>query len=210
MNNRFFKIEISGWGGELVLGDITHNQYKYWIKKEKEQQGSLTNYLSNYEFDSEKLNKEIPVEARFNKSWFEIDNILHTAGAEITEDNSLKIIETTESGVEINNEEISFDLELFHKRFKTNIEVYNEKSKLIKNKFFFYGQTFEEGYWDTFESGHGLIQTSKKGLDYNNLIFYIREILDRPICYAISYDKTKYDMIGNTQTNNSQMSIHKN
>ena len=82
---------------------------------------------------------------------------------------------------------------MFHKRFKINIEVYNKKSKLIKNNFFFYGQTFEESYWDTFESSRGLIQTSKKGLDYNNIIFYIKEILDS--LFVMQFLTAKLNMI---------------
>ena len=64
--------------------------------------------------------------------------------------------------------------------------------------------------WDTEESGFGLIKTNENGLNYKDLIFHIAEILGTPICFALSYDKKKYDLIGNTMTKSSQMKVYKN
>ena len=87
---------------------------------------------------------------------------------------------------------------------------YYEDIKSLKNTEYFFAQMFEEGVWDTEESGFGLIKTNENGLDYKDLIFHIAEILGRPICFAISYGKKKYDLIGNTMTNSSQMKVYKN
>ena len=86
----------------------------------------------------------------------------------------------------------------------------DENIKSLKNKKYFFAQIFEEGVWDTEESGFGLIKTNENGLNYKDLIFHIAEILGTPICFALSYGKKKYDLIGNTMTKSSQMKVYKN
>jgi len=210
MKNKFYKIEISGFGGETVLGKISNDQFNFWTKKEKSTDGSIGEYFSNFEFYPEKTNKLIPPKARFNRSWFEIDDIAHVDGPEVSEDNSLTIIETDKVGKKLEEDDIDFEEQIIKERFKVKKIIIDEDNKSLKNTEYFFAQMFEEGVWDTEESGFGLIKTNENGLDYKDLIFHIAEILGRPICFAISYGKKKYDLIGNTMTNSSQMKVYKN
>ena len=210
MKSKFYKIEISGCGGETVLGKISNNQYNYWAKKEKSEDGSIGEYFHNFEFYPEKTNKPIPPSARFNRSWFEIDDIAHVDGPEVSEDNSLTIIETDKVGKKLEEDDINFEEQIIKERFKIEKKIIDENIKSLKNKEYFFGQMFDEGVWDTEESGLGLIKTNENGLNYKDLIFHIAEILDRPICFAISYGKKKYTLIGNTMTKSSQMKVYKN
>jgi len=210
MKHRFYKIEISGYGGEVVLGNISNDQFNFWTKKEKSADGSISQYFSNFEFYPEKTNKPIPPNARFNRSWFEIDDIVHVNGPEMTDDNSLTIIETDKEGNKLEEDDIDFEEQIIKEKFKVKKKIIDENIKSLKNKKYFFAQIFEEGVWDTEESGFGLIKTNENGLNYKDLIFHIAEILGTPICFALSYGKKKYDLIGNTMTKSSQMKVYKN
>ena len=118
MKHRFYKIEISGYGGEVVLGNISNDQFNFWTKKEKSADGSISQYFSNFEFYPEKTNKPIPPNARFNRSWFEIDDIVHVNGPEMTDDNSLTIIETDKEGNKLEEDDIDFEEQIIKKKFK--------------------------------------------------------------------------------------------
>jgi len=210
MKHSFYKIEISCYGGEVLLGNISNDQFNFWTKKEKSADGSISQYFSNFEFYPEKTNKPIPPNARFNRSWFEIDDIVHVNGPEMTDDNSLTIIETDKEGNKLEEDDIDFEEQIIKEKFKVKKKIIDENIKSLKNKKYFFAQIFEEGVWDTEESGFGLIKTNENGLNYKDLIFHIAEILGTPICFALSYGKKKYDLIGNTMTKSSQMKVYKN
>ena len=59
------------------------------------------------------------------------------------------------------------------------------------------------------ESGMGLIETDESGLNKTNLNFHITEVYGTPICYAVSYNDKKYDLIGNTDTQSVEMNLYK-
>ena len=173
MKSKFYKIEISGFGGETVLGKISNDQYNYWTKKEKSADGSIGEYFSNFEFYPEKTNKPIPPSARFNRSWFEIDDIAHVNGPEVSEDNSLTIIETDKVGKKLEEDDIDFEEQIIKERFKIEKKIIDENIKSLKNKEYFFAQMFDEGVWDTEESGLGLIKTNENGLNYKDLILHL-------------------------------------
>ncbi len=91
---KYFKIEVYSYGGETVMGTVSKEQYDYWIQKEQENAGAIGEYFSEFEFDPENTNKNVPEKSRFNCSWFELDNVVHTNGPEISDENVLEIIET--------------------------------------------------------------------------------------------------------------------
>ena len=91
---RYFKIECYSQGGETVMGVISKEQYDYWFQKEEETAGAMDEYFSQFESDPENTNKDIPEKSRFNCSWFELDNVVHTNGPKISDENMFEIIET--------------------------------------------------------------------------------------------------------------------
>ena len=108
MNKRYFKIQIYAYGSEVVLGTISENQYIYWSKKFADNEDSLSDYFSEYEFDDEKANENHPDNSVFNCSWFELDDITHVHGPEVTDQNIIEITETDQHGKQIDS--IKYDM----------------------------------------------------------------------------------------------------
>ena len=206
---RYFKIEIYSCGRETVMGVISKDQFDYWSNKEQENNGAIGEYFSQFESDPENTNKNIPEKSRFNCSWFELDNVIHTHGPEITDDNFLKIVETDKDKNEINSEEFKMDEDLLSIEFTLSFEEYGPSHDKVKGKYFFLGQTFEKGVWDTNESGMGLIETDEKGLNKKKLNFHVKDIYGESSVSGVSYNDKQYDLIGNTRTNSSSMNVYK-
>ena len=206
---RFFKIEANGWGGETVMGIVSKEQYDYWIQKEQENAGAIGEYFSEFEFEPENTNKNVPEKSRFNCSWFELDNIVHTNGPEISDENVLEIIETDKDEKEINREKFTMNMDLLDSKFKLKFENFGPYHDKVKGKQFFLGKSFEKGVWSSMESGMGLIETDESGLNKTNLNFHITEVYGTPTCCAVSYNDKKYDLIGNTNTQSVEMNLYK-
>tara|TARA_Y200000002_G_scaffold113734_1_gene93152 strand:- start:94 stop:726 length:633 start_codon:yes stop_codon:yes gene_type:complete len=206
---RFFKISFYSYGGESVMGLISKEQYDYWTLREKEEKGALGEYLSKFEFDPETANQSIPNKSRLNCSWFENDDIVHVSGPEVTDENYVEIIETDKDENQINSKEYPMEMDLLANKFKLVFEDFGPDHEKVRGKYFFLGQSFEKGVWDTTESGMGLIETDEAGLNKNNLIFNIVEVYGNPTCSAVSVNDVKYDLVGNTSTNASSMNIYK-
>jgi hypothetical protein len=206
---KYFKIEANGWGGETVMGIVSQEQYDYWIQKEQKNQGAIGEYFSAFESDPENTNKNVPEKSRFNCSWFELDNVVHTNGPEISDENVLEIIETDKDQKEINREKFSMEMDLLDSTFKLQFEDFGPDHDKVKGKHFFLGQAFEKGVWESAESGMGLIETDESGLNKKNLNFHIIEVYGIPTCCAVSYNDKKYDLIGNTRTQSSSMNLYK-
>ena len=170
---------------------------------------SLGEYFSEFEFDPENTNKNVPEKSRFNCSWFELDNVVHTNGPEISDENVLEIIETDKDEKEINREKLTMDMDLLDSTFKLQFEDFGPDHDKVKGKQFFLAKSFEKGVWSSMESGMGLIETDESGLNKTNLNFHITEVYGTPTCCAVSYNDKKYDLIGNTQTQSSSMNLYK-
>lgn len=81
-SKRYYRITMSGYGGELVYGAITKEAYDWWVEKDEE---FLENYV--HEDDEEALqNMGVPVEADFrhddgyHSQWYEVDTVEHDNG----------------------------------------------------------------------------------------------------------------------------------
>lgn len=87
-----YRIEMSGFGGEIVLGAVPRETYDYF----KANQIDVADYIS----DSDSY-ANIPAEHQFAESgaWYEVDNIIHESGVELS--NSCVIQVTDEDGDEV-------------------------------------------------------------------------------------------------------------
>lgn len=212
MSKRYYKIQMFTYGSEIVLGSISENQYIYWSKKFADNEDSLSDYFSEYEFNHEKANSNHPDNACFNCSWFELDNIIHVHGPEATDQNIIEITETDQLGKQIDS--IKYDMS--KKTLASNFNISEERFDLlhdkIKDKKFFMGQTFEKGSWNSSETDLGLIETDKDGIDNKKLTLHITEIAvdddECSICYAFTYNGEKCLLNGDTQTNSSYMNVY--
>lgn len=80
---KYYRIDISGRGGEVVFGKATLQQYNFWNDPEllmdagfDEDDAALEYYMN----DKEEWEENIPKTARFDYEWFEIDDYGHYNG----------------------------------------------------------------------------------------------------------------------------------
>ena len=206
---RYFKIECYSQGGETVMGVISKEQYDYWFQKEEETAGAMDEYFSQFESDPENTNKDIPEKSRFNCSWFELDNVVHTNGPKISDENMFEIIETDKDEKEIKREKFTMEMDFLDSEYQLKFEEFGPDHDKVLGKYFFLSTSFEKGVWSTMESGSGLIETDEKGLNKENLSFHNIEVYGEPTCCAVSYKDKKYDLIGNTETQSVEMNVYK-
>lgn len=79
MSKRYFRIDIWGYGAEVVIGEVTRDQYNFWKEeKEKYDEGEQSLVEELYDdWHSPKIPKEMKMEAY---DWYETDEILHASG----------------------------------------------------------------------------------------------------------------------------------
>ena len=208
---RKYKFGIQRYGGETVVGTITPYQYHYWKARESE----LTDYLMG--FDKQEFEKEhnLPQEARFERDWFENDNVAHINGATIESANFLYIEEFDQHGAAIKDanghnvyrEHIELKQENMH---KLGIECVESEDCVdvdhlsLVNQYYLYAYTTNKGGWTT----EGMIEINGE-LDLKKLKLHYRQIEGSDICHAISYaDGEPIDLEENS-TGSSQECGHR-
>ena len=137
---RNYTINVSGYGGEIVIGEISQEAYEYWTKKNDEDDGeTLWDYESDWDNEL-----EVPEEFRIFEpgAWSECDDIAHESGAEMS---NLNLIEVSDENGEIIWSSSMFpgDLEDAGVTCEEMDEIYT--SELPKNTCIFVGQSTEKG-----------------------------------------------------------------
>jgi hypothetical protein len=79
MAKRYYRFSIHGYGGEIVLGRLTEEQYDFWQPMDEE------TIISHAMWDPYEESDENPIfddeDPRFLGSWHELDDIEHVNGA---------------------------------------------------------------------------------------------------------------------------------
>ncbi len=203
---RKYKFGIQRYGGETVVGTITPYQYHYWKARESE----LTDYLMG--FDKQEYEKEhnLPQEARFERDWFENDNVAHINGATIESANFLHIEEFDQHGTAIkdaNGQNVYREhIELKYKNIhKLGIECVESEDCVdvdhpsLVNQYYLYAYTTNKGGWTT----EKMIEIDGE-LDLKKLKLHYRQIEGSDICHAISYADGKPIHLEEDSTGSSQ------
>ncbi len=185
---RKYRFSIQRYGGETVVGTITPYQYHYWKNRQQE----LTDYLMGYERDSYATEHNLPEEARFDRDWHDIDNVVHTCGAPIESANFLHIDEFDQHGNAIKDEKGHFVLREPIELNNDNIqklgiqcidgECIDVDHPSLKNEYYLYGYTANKGGWTV----DGDIEIEGE-LDFKQLKLHYQQIEGSDICHAISY-----------------------
>ena len=77
-----YEIRIDGYGGEVVAGKLTKEQYEFWVDKQDEE--GMDSHLFWDAYSDEDGNPVTDDEdPRFLGSWWELDDIEHTNGANV-------------------------------------------------------------------------------------------------------------------------------
>ena len=82
--NNIYEISMVRIGGEVVVGSITKEQYDYWHNKSDEEI-----YQHFLEDDIEE--SEVPSDAWIGNRWFEMDNVEHLNGCELSIANKIEV-----------------------------------------------------------------------------------------------------------------------
>ena len=78
--NRYFKLDLARYGGEVCMGTITSAQFEYWYNNDKFEQ-----YMVDIDFDAKEANKDVPKDAQFDRPFHEQDDICHISGPELAD-----------------------------------------------------------------------------------------------------------------------------
>jgi len=200
-----FSFSIQRYGGETVMGRITPYQYHYWKNREQE----LTDYLMG--FDKEEYEKEhnIPEEARFNRDWYDNDDVAHICGAPVESANYLHIDESDQNGAPILNangsykmwEPIELSSDNIHKLGieLVDAECIDVDHPSLVNEYYFWGSTSNKGGWTT----ESLMDIDGE-LDLKKLKIHYKQIEGSDIAYAISYGDGEPLSLQEDSSGNSQ------
>ncbi len=165
---RYFRLNFSRYGGEVAMGTITKDQYEYWSDND-----GFEEYMGLVDFDSEDANKDIPVEAQFDRPFYEYSNICHVSGPEWDDSQTMYIEELDKDGKPLEDQDGGFvadiqhdfgDLESLGAEIKCT-EEHHVGSKSCENEYYVFGQYFNKGGWHTPD----IIKTGPDGIEIDKL-----------------------------------------
>ena len=192
--HRYFKLDVGRYGGEVAMGSITKEQFEFWEGKDDD----FAQYMNDRGFDPAEANEKygVPEAARFDKEFYEYEDICHLSGPEWSDGQTLTIQEVDKDGNALENEDGGFvedeqidlgDLEKKGVRAEC-IAEHHSGSDSCKDKYYLFGQYFNKGGFYTNE----VIQTGPDGIDFKKMVIRY-ENADGFRCFnEIEYDGTGY------------------
>lgn len=191
---RWWKLDFGRYGGEVAMGEITQAQFSFWEGKEDD----FAQYMNDRGFDPAEANEKygVPEDARFDKEFYEYEDIVHTSGPEFSDGQLMTITEVDEQGNSLQNEDGSFveDIQIPMEDFKKKgIKVicageHHSGSDSCKDKYYIFGQYFNKGGWYTEE----LIKTDHRGLDFKKMEIDYEDCDGFKVFHSIKYDAVDY------------------
>jgi hypothetical protein len=172
--NRYFKLDLARYGGEVCMGTITSAQFEYWYNNDKFEQ-----YMVDIDFDAKEANKDVPKDAQFDRPFHEQDDICHISGPELADGQTMTITEMDKNGDTLMAEDGGFleDQKIDFADFKKLgvkikcVAEHNSGSKSCKDKHYVFGQYFNKGGWyteDLIKTGPDGINFKKMNIDYED------------------------------------------
>jgi len=191
---RYFKLDVGRYGGEVAMGEITEDQFAYWAQKD---QSEFEEHMREVEWDPQGENvMKVPKKARMTKPFFEYEDICHISGPEWSESQTLTIQEVDKDGNALENEDGGYledeqiDLgDLEKKGAKVEcIAEHNTGSDSCRDRFFVFGQYFNKGGFYTNE----IIKTGPDGIDFKKIKIRYEDADGFKVFNEIEYDGTAY------------------
>jgi len=175
---RTYRVSLTGYGGEIVLGSVPRETYEYFRDNEID----VEEYVNSWDWE-EDGNEPVPEEHCFVEpgSWHDCDDIAHESGCEFSEYNYITVCD--ENGDEVWS--CRLDLEELEKH---GVEVeYTEEFMCSdrsdrENTVGFIGQSVEKG---TFFDGDLEL---KAPLDLSKLKIYVYEVEGWELIANVTYD----------------------
>ena len=130
-----YELTMGRIGGEVVVGSITKEQYDYWVDKNDEEI-----YQHFLEDDIEE--SEVPSDAWIGNRWFEMDNVEHLNGCELSIANNIEV------WVEGNERSCVFECDLGESKLKKGeitIKLNKINWKELEEGYYFLYHPLEKG-----------------------------------------------------------------
>ena len=185
---REYRLEMSGYGGEVVIGTVEPEVYEYFVENDID----LEEYAYDWENEAGVPDDKQPFEPG---SWHECDNIAHENGVEMYSSCWVTVYDENGEQVWEHNLDVG-ELD------EDGIEVEGSSEEYVNwhtGKVVFYGQNFEKGLF----FGGPFELTAP--FDPKKLTFYTDDIDGWEICSSVSYagvdiDSDDYDTTGKSST----------
>jgi hypothetical protein len=142
-----YNIMLSGYGGEIVYGKATEDQWIYWNDKPD----AFSDYM--FDIEDETQSKDVPEEAKFDGEWYEQDGIAHDNGVEF-DNGYINIVEMSYDdagcfGKEVDSLVEAMSLKDFSDTYKikvneTELDI-DEHADSLGENYIFYGMSVEKG-----------------------------------------------------------------
>ena len=193
---RYFKLDFGRYGGEVAMGTITKEQFEFWEGKDDD----FAQYLNDRGFDPAEANEKygVPENARFDKEFYEYEDICHSSGPELSDGQYMIIQEVTKDGDSLQDEDGNFvedqtiemaDFEKLGVKVNCSAE-HNSGSDSCKDVYYLFGQYFNKGGWYTTEP----IKTGPDGIDFRKMKVQYEDCDGFKVFNCIEYDGENYDL----------------
>jgi hypothetical protein len=183
---KIYEIILSGYGGEIVLGSVSKEQYEFWKDRE-----DFDEHCTDWDNEIE-ITKDMQIVRDGN--WHDVDNLAHEVGAEFSSANYISVYDkaTQEMIFEccLDHEELSekgvdpegFAVEEYYVQYDSDVS------------YAFLGQSVEKGTFFT-----GEFETISK-FDPKKLSFSYIDIEGWQIVNGVSYQSVVVDDTGGYST----------
>ena len=134
VNNKY-ELTMGRIGGEVVVGSITKEQYDYWVNKNDDE-------IYQHFLEDDIEDSEVPSEAWIGNRWFEMDNIEHLNGCELSNVNNIDVL------IDGNERSLVFECNLGKESIKgigIKIELNKVDWKGLEKGYYFLYQPLEKG-----------------------------------------------------------------
>lgn len=182
---RDIDITLLGYGGEIVMGDITPEQYNFWRGRE-----DFTDYIWDWDYQ---LPKGVSKDMEFvtTGSWHECDNIAHECSMELSSSCVIRVSEV-ESGNEV--WESPADIGALQDAGAEVEWSMNEERSDHPGKYLFIGQSIEKGCFGSYRI------RIREPFDPSKLRITVNEIDGWMLCGSIEYDGEEPENQGDYDT----------
>jgi hypothetical protein len=138
---RTYFISIGGYGGEMVYGRLTKEQFAYW----EEHEDDFEEYMCSWDKDEEWPN--VPEHARIEGEWYDNDDILHETGCGVS---SAWVQVESENSQGKKEEIFSGSWDDFAKKFDVEHEAENSEELPKDAPYVYFGMSVEKGHFYTY------------------------------------------------------------
>jgi hypothetical protein len=188
---KYYEIKINGYGGELVNGKVTKEQYEFWVEQNEE---TLSHHVFYDPYDETKENLiHDDKDPRFLGYWHDLDDIIHENGADLGSA-YIEINEVNKSNARlkdvVENTELQPLLKESQNLCTTKSIDLDDYATYDGHNYIFQGMSIEKGLFF-----HTILELpDNEKFDFNKLEFMVTECpIGDEIVYCTAYDNHSLD-----------------